>query len=280
MEAQRKIKPAQKRELRDAAGGKCANPGCTNWRTHIHHIKHWAVYKAHDSEHMIAVCPSCHDAIHYGDLRLSDETIYAWKALKRPEKPDSAHLHVEPARASRLRLAAGTMYLASRRDFAVFRISERNRLTLRILDGDILQISSRLEDAGGLEVLRVVENHVRVSRDPEIEFQFSAGHARVTVPATERYIPEWLIHQVRWCEPDYASDGRVIALDLEVLAPGLVKVQGFWPSDGKAIVVTDTAINLCSIQKLGPIRLETGPGEGGFSTLLYDGPITGALFNY
>lgn len=62
---------------------KCANPRCNNYRTHIYHIKEWSVYKTHDSEHMIAVCLSCHDGIHYRKLKIDDETIYRWKSIKK-----------------------------------------------------------------------------------------------------------------------------------------------------------------------------------------------------
>ena len=57
MATRQKIPKTQKKQLIEEAGGKCANPGCSHWRTHIHHIKHWQVYKAHDTNHMIAVCP-------------------------------------------------------------------------------------------------------------------------------------------------------------------------------------------------------------------------------
>ena len=34
----------RKAALRAQAGGKCANPGCPVPRTHLHHIREWAVY--------------------------------------------------------------------------------------------------------------------------------------------------------------------------------------------------------------------------------------------
>ncbi len=61
---QRNVPKSLKAQLIKDAGDKCANPGCSNWRVHLHHIKHWVVYKTHDGKHMIAICPSCHDAVH------------------------------------------------------------------------------------------------------------------------------------------------------------------------------------------------------------------------
>ncbi len=40
-----KIKPVIQRQIIEEAGNKCANPGCTNWRVHLHHIEHWAIYR-------------------------------------------------------------------------------------------------------------------------------------------------------------------------------------------------------------------------------------------
>ena len=74
-----KIKPSVKRALIDEAGGKCANPGFPNILTEIHHIRDWHVYFIHDPDHLIAICPACHDAVCRGDLRISADTAYQWK---------------------------------------------------------------------------------------------------------------------------------------------------------------------------------------------------------
>ena len=58
------VDPKVKKRLIQEAGNKCANPGCPVRRTHTHHIRKWAVYQTNDEQEMIAVCPSCHDAIH------------------------------------------------------------------------------------------------------------------------------------------------------------------------------------------------------------------------
>ena len=90
------VPKALKESLVKEAGGKCANPGCSNYRTHLHHINEWAIYETHDGEAMIAVCPSCHDAIHQGPLEVSDQTIKGWKAIQRPFGPNRDHVYVEP----------------------------------------------------------------------------------------------------------------------------------------------------------------------------------------
>jgi hypothetical protein len=275
-EALRKIKPALKRLLIDKAGGKCANPGCSNWRAHIHHIKHWAVYKTHAAADMIAVCPSCHDAAHHGQLKISDELLYEWKAVIRPAAPDTVHIYVEPAAS--LKLLTGTIAISTRNDqAAVFELSNSNHLKFRVLDQDVLQVSSRLLDQRGNELLRVVENHVRVAKDKRITFDYRAGRARITVPATEDFAPGWLLDQVRAQDPGFAADGRIVAMDIQVLKPGLVQVQGCWPDGNVGVVITDKALSFCIRGKQQPTSM-VGEGEG--SVLVYAGPITKALFGF
>lgn len=273
---QRKIKPVQKKLLIDEAGGKCANPGCCNWRLHIHHIKHWAVYKTHDSAHMIAICPSCHDAVHHGTLPISDEILYQWKGIEKNQTPEVAHIYVEPA--AELKLLTGTLYISTTNNqAAVFQLSNSNQLKIRVLDGDILQVSSRLQDQKGKEVLRVAENHVRVIRDKNIKFEFRAGRARVTVPATPNYAPAWLVQQMRVQEPEFAADGRIVALDIEVLKPGLLRVQGCWPDGDVGVVITNKSLSFCRNGNVQPLSM-VGAGED--TILKYTGPITSALFGF
>jgi hypothetical protein len=274
--AQRKIKPALKRILVDKAGGKCANPGCSNWRVHIHHIKHWAVYKAHEADDMIAVCPSCHDAAHHGTLKISDETLYEWKGIVRPATPSAVHVYVEPARE--LKLLTGSICIATTNDqAAVFELSNANHLKLRVLDGDLLQVSIRLNDAKGRELLRVVENHVRVSRNKTTKFEYRAGRVRVTVPSSDEFAPAWLIDQIRFQDPTFASDNRIVALDIEVKKPGLVRVQGCWPDGDVGVVITERAMSFCTRGLREPVSMV---GEGEDSVLMYAGPITGAMFGF
>jgi hypothetical protein len=227
---------------------------------------------------MIAICPSCHDAAHHGSLKITDEVLYVWKGIKRPNSPDTVQIFVEPARD--LKLLTGTICLSTKNEqLTVFEFSNSNRLKIRVLDGDMLQVNSRLQNRQGKEVLRVVENHVRVARDKEVEFEFRAGRARITVPATEKYIPKWIIAQMQVEVPSFAADGRLIALDLEVLKPGVLRVQGFWPSERGAIIVTPHVLAFCQPGVLRPqcIAGEVS-SEGIGPVLMFEGSITTAMF--
>lgn len=274
MAAKRKVPPAIKRELVYEAGGKCANPGCSNWRSHIHHLKHWAVYKAHESKDMIAICPSCHDAAHYGRLKISDELLYSWKGITRPETPASAHVFVEPA--SDLFLQVGTICIQTTNDqLTVLELSKSSHLKLRILDDDILQISLSLIDGNGLELLRVIENNVRVQPRQDVKFEYRAGRARVTVPATDTFVPSWLVKQVRRHTPSFASDGEIVAVDIEVLKPGHVRIQGCWADVDEGIVISEERLSFCNQALREPLSLMT---DGGLATFRWIGPINKPMF--
>lgn len=275
-EFQRKIKPALKRQLVEQAGGKCANPGCANWRVHIHHIKHWAVYKAHEAADMIAVCPSCHDASHHGRLKISDDLLYTWKGIVRPNRPEAVHIFVEPSPS--LKLLTGSIAIATKNEqAAVFDLSNSNNLKLRILDKDVLLVSARLQDQKNREIFRVTDNYVRVSKSKDITFDYRPGRARITVPLSNNFAPQWLIDQVRFQEPNFAKDARIVAFDIEVVKPGLVRVQGCWPNGDVGIVITERALSFCVKGLREPIS-HIGGGED--TVLMFDGPITGAMFGF
>jgi hypothetical protein len=52
------------------------------------------------------------------------------------------------------------------------------------MDRDIMTLSSIVRDLEGEEVLRVVENHVKVRNDNDVLFEHRAGQVRITAPAT------------------------------------------------------------------------------------------------
>lgn len=155
-----RIPPRIKRALVKEAGEKCANPGCATYRTHIHHINEWAIYETHDGKKMIAICPTCHDAVHHGTLKIDEEILYRWKGIKRPPiKGD--HLYVEPGNSSKLLL--GSIAVTGPSGLRVFELSSTNKLSFRIVDGDIFLVNLRITTVTGQEVIRVVDNYLILS---------------------------------------------------------------------------------------------------------------------
>jgi hypothetical protein len=276
---QRKIKPEQKRQLLAEAGQKCANPGCSNWRLHIHHIRHWAVYKAHDSMHMIAICPTCHASAHFGPLKITDDTLYLWKGIVRPSQPDSAYLYVEPSQD--LKLLTGPVALKTLGDrLTAFELSDRNYLAFKVLDSDIILVSAKIKNKKGKEILRVVENHVRVSKDNEVKFHSRPGRVQIHIPNSPDYVPTWLLQQVRERTPSFGAEGHILALDMEVLKPGLVRVEGCWIDADQAIIITPEFVSLYRQSWGAPISFGAYGDEGGAPPVFLSNSITRATFGF
>jgi hypothetical protein len=213
---------------------------------------------------MIAVCPSCHDAIHYGKLRISDEDLYTWKNLSRPKRPDVAHVSVDPA--GKLDLVLGSISLSSANsEQMIFSLANGSFLKIRLLDREWLQVSTRLMSTAGVEVLRVIENNVRVNRAEGVDFDFRPGMARIEVPNTVDYLPRWVIEQVRHRYTTFGANERLTALEIKVVGPGRVSLQGFWASPEGVVVAYRDGLNFCSPSRELPSTLL---GEG---ALIYAG---------
>jgi hypothetical protein len=270
------VPPKLKEELREQAGGKCANPGCPATRTHLHHINEWAVYETHDGEHMIAICPNCHDDVHHGQLVITDETVYAWKHIKRiPNRRDL--VYVDPGESSKFLL--GTIAVTGESGVTVFELGDSTKLGFTVKDGDIMLVNLAVSTIAGDEVLRVVDGHVRHEAVDPVTYERVQGHSRVTAPLSEDFMPGWAVRKLRQAEPAFASDGRLTLLDLEVLEPGLVRVQGVWATQDQPYLVAVTTERLAFLHPGLPAPLAL-VGDGPDSCLGYEGPITASLFGF
>jgi hypothetical protein len=64
---------------------------------------------------------------------------------------------------------------------------------------------------------------------------------------------------------------------LEVIKPGLLRVQGYWPSDAAVVIITDTQFSSCSPNLPVPFSM-AGAGES--TVFQWAGPVTMAIFGY
>ena len=187
---------------------------------------------------MIAVCPSCHDEIHHGRLGISDETLYAWKGMRRSNTNiETALVFVEPSQTLEICCGSVKLRTVTEEQLVAFELSNSNRLGFRIEDSEILLVNLRLIDRTGNLFLKVVDNRVRVNKDKSVTFDRRAGRQLVTVPASTRYIDPDCLAEMRAGEPQFAPDDRLTALDLEVIAPGSVKLLGVWPAKEGTIII-------------------------------------------
>jgi hypothetical protein len=77
-------------------------------------------------------------------------------------------------------------------------------------------------------------------------------------------------------EPDFPRGGNLTLLDLEVIEPNLVKVQGIWICRARAVIITDSRISFLDPERREPISII---GERASSILKWSGPISAALFS-
>lgn len=259
MTKKRKLKPIDKMRIAEEAGGKCANPGCSNWRTHIHHIKHWAIYESDDPEILIAVCPSCHDAIHHGSLEFNDDILYQWKNIIRPKKPSYTHIDVEPSK--NIKLLTGSIAIATTNsEVSVFELSEHNKLGFRILDDDLHLSNLKISDLSGAEKIKVTDNHVRVHDNDTLVFEQVPGHIKVSTQNANSFISAELVEKMKIQQPNFLLNGELILLEMQVLKPGLIKIKGCWADNERAVIITDDALTFITPGMRCPLIMK-GAGE-------------------
>jgi hypothetical protein len=269
----KKIPPDMKLNLVKEAGMKCANPGCSNYRTHIHHIQEWHVYRTHNKDHMIAICPSCHDAVHHGKLSIEDATVYRWKEIKRTELNRDI-IYIEPSKPTKILL--GSIAATGDSGLIVFELSAHNRLSFRLVDEDIFFLNLVVTNRSGLEVIKIVDNHVKYLNDENLQYERRPGRLCLSIPISEEFIPDWALTRIRREDSKYAINGQLILLDVEVLEPGLARVQGIWTEGEKAIIITKEFISFDNLKNPHPLIIE---GEGVNSVLVYQGSINSSLFS-
>jgi len=266
------VKKDMKERLIKEAGMKCANPGCTNYRVHIHHIREWAIYKTHDEKHMIAICPACHDEVHYGVLKIDDATVYRWKNIKRT-KNNRDQLIIEPDLDSKLLL--GTINVTGPSGVTVFELSNSNKLGFKLVDGDIFLMNLSIRDLNNEETIKVVENHVKYKLDEKIEYTRRNGRIKITTSNFLDFIPLWALPKM--LSIGYSLEkGILTLLDVEVMEPGLVKVKGLWSDNNQVVLITDEAFSFIFPYIERPLTFAGGEN----TTLRHMGKVSKSLFGF
>ncbi len=277
----RNAPPELKERLRAEAGGKCANPGCPTPRTYIHHIDEWHVYQTHNKEDMVAVCPTCHDHIHHGQLPISDEMVRGWKAIHRTGAVVREHFWVEPPDDdSPLRLKFGEVCIRGPAGTGVVDL-EDSYLGFEVIEDGLMLTDLRVSALDGTEIVSMNKGHFRHEPRPDVTVQLQRGHFRVTAPVSEEFLPALAIDHIREGNPGFASDGQLVLLDLEVISPGTVKVQGIFAGGDGMIVGTSDCLYLIVGEDMFAVAFCGVPGTEllnmGDLPLLAFGPSPGMI---
>lgn len=269
-----KVKAADKRKLITEAGGKCANPGCPNVLVEIHHIREWHIYRTHDPEHMIAICPACHDAVDRGDLKITDEDAYSWKRIVR-QAASRGHLYVEPGDVPPTLLLGSIAAQAESGDLVVFSQREDSQLSFKIAGLDIMQVNAIICGVDERPLVRVDDGHFQLIPGSQANLSQRPGRFRVTHPQDGSVLPEWALEQIRTHEAGFAAGPSVRILDMHVLEPNTVRVQGIWMKGEQGIVITKKSLIFLEQGQVGPISFS---GAGLDTVLRFNGPAEAALF--
>jgi hypothetical protein len=266
-----KVPAPMKRILLQQTGYKCANPGCSNRLLEIHHIKEWAVYQTHDEESMIAICPSCHDAVTRGELTISDDELYYWKGIERLPVVLTGYIFVEPHVFPRLVL--GDFNFIGPEGVTIVEF-EHTKLSLAVREGELAILNLKTVDAVGNSVLDVVDNYVR-QRDPDVVIDSRPGRYRVTTNDYNRFYPQWVRESLSKGAPHH-DPAHFGVLDIVVLAPGEVRVRGIFLGDSGALVIDDHDILL--ISRKAKVALGLAVEGQGRATLVTMGAIDKSIF--
>jgi hypothetical protein len=247
-----------KRALLQQTGYKCANPGCSNRLLEIHHIDQWAIYQTHDQESMIAICPSCHDAVTRGSLTISDDELYLWKGIERTSSVLTGHLFIEPTQIPRLIL--GRIEFTGPEGITIIEF-DRTKLSLAIRDQELGIVNLKTIDSRGEPLLDVIDNYVR-QRNPGIEIMSRPGRYQVVAEDLTQVYPSWAIDCLSRAPSPRNNPAHFGALDIEVLEPGAVRVKGALLDDNGGLVMDDDQTILLSRKQGVALAFKVdGPGR-------------------
>jgi hypothetical protein len=226
---------------------------------------------------MIAICPTCHDAVHNGPLTISDKTLHQWKSVSRTEAAERGHLYVEPGRQAKLLL--GSIAVTGDAGLVVFELSADSSLSFALKEQDIMLLSLTLSDRVGRRLVRLIDGHVAVEPGTDLEYRRVPGRHLITAPFTRRYMPMWALGRIQGTEPGYQPRDSLTLLDLEVVEPGVVRVAGIWLESRHGVVITESMLHFVRVDPM-MLRSLAIAGAGVDSVLHYTGPITAALFGF
>ncbi|MGH0498941.1 HNH endonuclease signature motif containing protein [Bacillus wiedmannii] len=237
-EESRYIPVVIRRELMEEAGYKCANPGCsTRSRLELHHIKEWAVYKVHNTEDMIAICPTCHSYVHHGILEISDERLYEWKTILRnpvsTEKTDV--MKIEKSMNSSMII--GPLTFKSNIGAIPFRMLDQI-IEYNIEKKDLYFLNICLKRPDGTEFLSATHNVIVSNLSNEVSYNYYDSRAVIKADFKDGFLPDWAIDEIRRFDEDFAQN-EVTVLDMEVIAPGTIKISNLVMVDGDAALVVN-----------------------------------------
>ena len=222
---------------------------------------------------MVAICPSCHDACHIRASLIDDATLYAWKQIQRPTGLIREHFYIEPAREMKVLMGSVTASTSSNDGLTAFKMSNSNQFGFKVLGNDIFLANCEVRNLDGKILVQILENYVTIERRKSIKVERRTGKISVRIVNSVQYLPEWLISMPLKEPLEFVSDNGLMAFEIEVVRPGVVRIQGAFVADDAVFVITQSKLLIYRPEINGAVSI-IGSGE----TTIINGTITRAAF--
>jgi hypothetical protein len=155
----------------------------------------------------------------------------------------------------------------------LFDFGEMHRLAFAVRDSDIMLLNLKLSKRDGSPLLDVVDGYVRL-RDPSIELKTRPGKVYIRGGINSEYVPEWArVQLIR--EDELSRLIKLPLLDIEVVEPGLVRVQGIWMKEDGGVIIRRDKLSFLQPGFNVPLSLV---GEGEATQMVFVGPVGMSLF--
>lgn len=135
-----------------------------------------------------------------------------------------------------LKVQLGSIYATTEQRSLSCRFTEYNKVLFRIENDSIFLGDVEIKTLNGRRVLRIFNNQRRPTSE-QVQYQYQPRHVHVSAPLDPIFLPAWALESVRHHLPSYATDGRVTLLDMQLVGPNIVKMQGVWMSRDRGVVV-------------------------------------------
>jgi hypothetical protein len=173
--------------------------------------------------------------------------------------PDIGFSHKD--KVTCIRVLTGSMCVTTDTEAAVFKLSNSNKFTFKVSgDGDLFIDNCTIKDLSGAYLVSAFDNYFKIKRDKVITVDQRTGKIRVTVLDANRYLPAWTLKIMWRALPDFVHNNRTTVFDLEVIRPGVVRLQGVFVADDAVLAITGEKIYVLRPELNGPVAF-VGQGE-------------------
>ena len=156
----------------------------------------------------------------------------------------------------------------------LFDFGEMHRLAFAVRDSNIMLLNLKLSKHDESALLDVVDGYVRL-RDASIDMKVRAGKVYIRGGINSGYIPEWARAQLIR-EDELNRLIKLPLLDIEVVAPGLVRVQGIWMKKDGGVIIRRDKLSFLGPKLNIPVSLV---GDGEATQINFVGPVGMSLFD-